>query len=89
MNLYVHLKWLFKMLSTFFYSTSREERYSAYKMKVLHSQLENFRFHNKYNDEYEKVFIIFWTLQTNFCNFVHVEWFLGPCSKKVVAACHK
>ena len=56
MNLYLHLKWPFKnCFQTVFFTTSREERYSAYKMK-------NFGFHSKYDDEYEKVFIIFWTL---------------------------
>ena len=30
-----------------------------------------------------KVFIIFWPLQTNFCDSAHVEWLLGPCSKRV------
>ena len=50
---------------------------------VAQSILENFEFHNEYDDEYEKVFIIFWTLQTNFCDFAHVEWLLGPYGEKV------
>ena len=33
---------------------------------VAQSVLENFGFHNEYDNEYEKVFITFWTLQTNF-----------------------
>ena len=33
------------------------------------------------------MFIIFWTLQTNFCDSAHVEWLLGLCSKKVAAIC--
>ena len=56
---------------------------------VAKSILENFGFHNKYDDEYEKAFIIFWTLQTKFCDSAHVEWLLGPCSKKVAAVYHK
>ena len=51
--------------------------------------IDKFRFHNEYDDEYEKVFVIFWTLQTNFRDSVHVEWLLGPCNKKVAAVCHK
>ena len=50
---------------------------------------ENFEFHKEYDNEYEKVFMIFWTLQTDFCDSGHEEWLLGPCSKKVAAACHK
>ena len=45
--------------------------------------LENFRFHNKQDDEYEKEFIIFWTLQTNFCNSAHVEWLLLAARKSL------
>ena len=78
------------MLSNCLFTTSRAERYSAYKMKVFaQSTLENFGFHSEYDDEYEKVFITLWTLQTNFCDSAHVKLLLGPCSKKVVAACHK
>ena len=54
---------------------------------ISHNVLENVGFHNEYDDEYEKVFIIFWILQANFCN--SVEWLLGPCSKKVAAVYHK
>ena len=89
----------FKILSNCLFTTSREEHYSAYNMKVIYSLfclqdiaqsvLENFGFHNEYDDEYEKTFIIFWTLQTNFCDSAHVEWLLGPCGKKVVADCQK
>ena len=32
---------------------------------VTQSILENFGFHNEYDDEYKKVLIISWTLQTN------------------------
>ena len=56
---------------------------------VAQSILENFGFHKGYDDEYEKVFAIFWTLETNFSDSAHVEWLLGPCSKKVAAICHK
>ena len=70
----------FRVLSDWIFTTSRAEHYSAYKIKVLHI-LESFGFYN----EYEKVFIIFWTLQTNFCDSAHVESLLGPCSKKVSA----
>ena len=38
MNLYLHLKWPFRTLSNCFFTTNRAERYSAYKIKVLHSQ---------------------------------------------------
>ena len=51
--------------------------------------LENFGFHNEYDDEYEKVFIIVWALQTNFWDSAHVEWLLSPCSKKIAEVCHK
>ena len=58
MNLYLHLKWLFRMLSNCSFTTSRAERYSAYKMKVFaQSALENFGFHSEYDDDYEKVFL--------------------------------
>ena len=61
-----------------------DHAFNAYDCKLLQNKrqeecgaptppLENFRFHNEYDDEYEKVLIIFWTLQTNFCNSVHVE----------------
>ena len=54
---------------------------------ISHNVPENFGFHNEYDDEYEKVFIIFWILQASFCN--SVEWLLGPCSKKVAEVYHK
>ena len=40
MNLCLHLKWLFKNAFKLFFTTSRAERYSAYKMKVSHSQYQ-------------------------------------------------
>ena len=59
--------------TVFLFATSRAERYlqgspELQDKGVAQSILENFGFHNKYDDEYEKVFIIFWTLQTNFCD---------------------
>ena len=56
---------------------------------VAQSISENFGFHSEYDNEYEKLFIIVWTLQTNFWDSAHVEWLLRPCSKKVDAVCHK
>ena len=50
------------------------------------SLLENFGFHNEYDDQNEKMFIIFWT---NFCDSAHVEWLLGPFTKKAATVCHK
>ena len=44
--------------------------------------LENFRFHNEHDDEYEKVFIPFWTLWTYLCNSVLVDWLLGLAARK-------
>ena len=120
MNLYLHLKRLFRMLSNCFFTTSRAESYSAYRcctvnirlrlhgaiyrpdsfvlmqrycenLKAIRCEstslnrivadkshraivaLENFGFHNEYDGEHEKVFIIFWTLQANFCDSAHVE----------------
>ena len=76
MKLYLHFKWFFRMLSScFFYHTQSRALFCLQDKCVAWSMLENFGFHN----EYEKVFIIFWTLQTNFCDSAHV----GPCSKKV------
>ena len=49
---------------------------------------ENFRFHNEYEDEYEKMFILLWTLQTYLRKSALVERLLGPCSKNVAAICH-
>ena len=43
MNLILHLKWLFRTLSNCFFATSRAERYSAYKMKVLHVNIRELR----------------------------------------------
>ena len=43
----------------------------------------------EYADEYQKVFVLFWTLQTYLCDSAHVESFLGPCSKKVAVFCLK
>ena len=57
--------------------------------KQTQSILQNFGFHNEYGEEYEKVFIMFWILQTNFCDSAHVEWLRGPCSKKVAGVFHK
>ena len=74
---------------TVFYHKQSRALFCLQDKGVAQSILENFEFHNEYDDEYEKVFIIFWTLQTNFCDSAHVEWLLGPCSKKVAAACHK
>ena len=88
MNLYLHLKWLFGMLSNCFYHKQSRALFCLQDNGVTQSILENFEF-NEYDDEYEKVFIIFWTLQINFCNSTHVEWLLSPCSKKVAAVCHK
>ena len=39
MNVFLQLKLLFRMLSSCFFTTSRAERYSADKIKVLHSQV--------------------------------------------------
>ena len=89
MNLYLHLKWLFRMLSNCFYHKQSRALFCSQDKVVARSILENFGFHNEYDDKYEKVFIIFWTLQANFCNSAHVEWLLGPCSKKIAAVCHK
>ena len=72
-----------------YYHKQNRELFCLQDKDVAQSILENFGFHNKYDDEYEKVFITFWTLQTKFCNSVHVEWLLSPCSKKVAAVCHK
>ena len=73
-----------------FYHRQSRALFSAYKIiGVAQSILENFGFHNEYDHEYEKVFTIFWTLQINFWDPAHVEWLLGPCRKKVAAACHK
>ena len=56
---------------------------------VAQSISENFGFHNEYDEEYEKLFIIVWALHINFWDSAHVEWLLGPCCKKVAAGCHK
>ena len=88
MNLYLHLKWLFRMLSNCFLPQAEQRLFCLQDNGVTQSILENFEF-NEYDDEYKKVFIIFWTLQINFCNSAHVEWLLSPCSKKVAAVCHK
>ena len=88
-HLYLHLKWLFRMLSNWFFLPQAEQSVILLQDKgVAQSISENFGFY-EYDDEYEKVFIIFWTLQTNFCDFAHAECLLGPCSKKVAAVCHK
>ena len=90
MNLYLHSESLFNMLSNCCFLPQAEQRIILLTNKgVAQSILENFGFYNKYNDEHEKVFIIFWTLQTNFCDSVHVEWLIDPCSKKVAAVCCK
>ena len=78
------------MLSNcFFYHKQSRALFCLQDKGVAQLILENFGFHNKYDNEYEKVFIIFWTLQTNFCDSAHVEWLFGPCGKKVAAVCHK
>ena len=87
MNLYLHVKWLFRMLSNCF-SFHHKQRRALCCTGVAQSILENFGFH-EYDDENEKVFVIFWTLQTNFFDSAHGEWLLGPCRKKVAAVCHK
>ena len=93
MNLYLHLKWLFRMLSNscFFLTTSRVERYTAYKIKVLHSKYQRTSdFTTSTMTSTRKcLFIIVWALQTNSRNSAHVEWLLGPCGKKVAAVCNK
>ena len=50
---------------------------------------ENFRFYNEYDDEYNKMFILFWTLQKYLYGSAHVERLVGPCSKKVAPISHK
>ena len=42
MNLYLHLNWLFydAFKLFLFFTTSKAERYSAYEVKVLHSQYQ-------------------------------------------------
>ena len=76
-------------IAFFYHKQSRASLICLQDKGVAQSILENFGFHNEHDDEYEKVFIIFWTLQTNFYDSAHVEWLLGPCSKKVAAVCHK
>ena len=89
MNLCLHLKWLLECFQTVLFLTTSRALFCLQDKGVAQLILENFGFHNEYDDEYEKLFIIFWTLQTNFCDSAHVEWLLGPCSKKVAAVCHK
>ena len=73
MNLYLHLKWFLECFQTVFYHKQRRALFCLQVKGAAQSILENFGFHNEYDDEYEKVFIIFWTLQTNFCDSAHVE----------------
>ena len=74
MNLYLHLKWLFQSaFKLSFYHNQSRALFCLQDICVAQSILENFGFHNEYDGEYEKVFIIFWTLQTNFCDSTHVE----------------
>ena len=77
MNLHLHLKWLFRMLLNCCLTTSRAERYSA-KMKVLHSQYWRTSDFTTNTMTSTRVFIIFWTLQTNFCDSARFGWLLGP-----------
>ena len=70
MNLYLHLKMaLLECFQTVFYHKQSRALFCLQDKGVAQSISENFGFHNKY----EKVFIIFWTLQTNFCDSAHVE----------------
>ena len=67
MNLYLHLKCFFRMLSNCFFFHKQSIALCCLQGKgVAQLILENFGFHNEYSDEYEKMFIIFWTLQTSF-----------------------
>ena len=50
-----------------FLTTSKAERYSAHKTKLFHREYD------------EKVFIIFWALQTNFCNSDVILCMLNGC----------
>ena len=67
MNLYLHLKWLFRMLSNWFvvvlvvvfYHKQSRALFCLQDKVVAQSILEKFGFHNEYDDLYEKVFIIF------------------------------
>ena len=87
-NLYLHLKWLFlRCFQTgccFFYHKQSRTLFCLQYKGVAQPILQNFGFHNEYDDEYEKVFIIFWTLQTNFCDSAHVELLLGLVARKLL-----
>ena len=73
------LKELFRMLLNcfFFYHNQSRALFCLQHKGVAQSILKDFGFH-EYDDEHEKVFITFCTLQNNFCDSVHVEWLLGP-----------
>ena len=62
-------------------------RYASYVLHYFHCSrhFTTSKFHN----EYEKVFILFWTLRICMRDFVHVEWLVGPCRKKFAGLCHK
>ena len=62
MNLYLHLKWLLACFQTIFYHKYSRALFILQDKDVAQSILENFGFHKEYNEEYEKVFIIFWIL---------------------------
>ena len=78
MNLYLHLKRLFYNAFKLFLPQVEQSVFCLQDKGVAQSISENFGFHNDYDDEYEEVFIIFWTLQTNFCDSARVKWLLGP-----------
>ena len=74
------------MLSNWFFFNHKQSRALFYleDKGVAQSILENFGFHNEYDEEYEIVFIIVWTLQTNFWDSAHVEWLLGLVARKLM-----
>ena len=85
MNLYLHLKWFFlECFQTVFYHKQSRALFFLQDRGVAQSVLDNFGFHNEYDNEYEKVFVIFWNLQTNFCDSAHVEWLLVLVAKKLL-----
>ena len=58
--------------TVFFYHKQSRALFCLQDKGVAQSILENFGFHNEYDDEYEKVFNIVWTLRTSFCDSAHV-----------------
>ena len=63
MNLYLHLKGLLASFQTIFYHKQSRALFCLQDKDDVQSILENFGLHNEYDEEYEKVFTIFWVVE--------------------------